>query len=660
MKNEKRLFNLQTIFQRKSIKYLFIAILISLFLFNIITGIGRHTFSTNFIILVGLVIINLSLYYYFSKFDYTIAKKKKIIGIIISFLASITLVLIFKSFFLYNYKDTTITLKKQVNNMQELGFIDNFIINNVKYSYDGNSYINTFTYDLCDAVDFDFSKTDTEIKIKKSKDIKITFKTDENIEIIDNNKSQIINSHGSNEYLYSVIGNRYISYKSIINTVLAIIMFSYYLYILYKFLINDKNNKKEKILVITLLTVMLIGLLYYNNFTRNCLYIDSTSYIKFDFHSFLHLKFSGRTPVYPTIIRINNIIFGNEYLSAVCILQYIIWFISICYLYKTILLFTKKDKLAYIASIIYAISPTIVAWNNIILTESLALSGTLVFIYYILKYIKENKISDAIKASILSLILTFHRPTSLIYVMFLIIFFIIKLIFDNKNRKKDLKGLIISSANLVIIIIYTIIFHRTYKFYSISDAVPRQTLFVTIQEGYYKDGNNEAIIKTIDDSLEKTSNDIWSTLREVLSNYELHEIRDFANYARKKNMKKYVQHIIDLTFQHIPIKFEGYSFLPINYTKILKYFPDLFSVINFGHVYIVMTINLILTILSWIKNKKVPFIYGGLSAFPLVIIFSSFIGTCAEFMRTAICCIPFVYISIFFFLNELNKNSEKK
>ena len=85
-----------------------------------------------------------------------------------------------------------------------------------------------------------------------------------------------------------------------------------------------------------------------------------------------------------------KILFSNYYLKFVCIFQYICWYISIIYLFKLISLLTNH-KIALWGSIIYSIVPAIVGWNCNILTESLALSGTLIYVYYVINYIKNNK-----------------------------------------------------------------------------------------------------------------------------------------------------------------------------------------------------------------------------------------------------------------------------
>lgn len=68
-------------------------------------------------------------------------------------------------------------------------------------------------------------------------------------------------------------------------------------------------------------------------------------------------------------------------------------------------------------------------------------------------------------------------------------------------------------------------------------------------------------------------------------------------------------------------------------------------------------------IYKWIKEKKVPWIHAGIFAFSFTIMVSSFIGTNAEYMRTSIGVVPFLYLSVAIFIDYLyriKKNCENK
>ncbi len=109
---------------------------------------------------------------------------------------------------------------------------------------------------------------------------------------------------------------------------------------------------------------------------------DSPTYIQAS-HIFLSGKIDSlRTPTYPLIIGICNVIFGeNIYKDVVIILQYISYLISIAFFYKLVLEFIKKPNLCFWLTLFYAIFSAISGWNNCILTESFAIAGSVFLLY---------------------------------------------------------------------------------------------------------------------------------------------------------------------------------------------------------------------------------------------------------------------------------------
>ena len=105
-------------------------------------------------------------------------------------------------------------------------------------------------------------------------------------------------------------------------------------------------------------------------------------------------------------------------------------------------------------------------------------------------------------------------------------------------------------------------------------------------------------------------------------------------------------------------RFEGYSYKNVNPNLVWmdNLLASLLNFITFGYAYIAIIIELILLVYKWLKNKKVPWLDCGLFAFPLIIIMSSFIGTNDEFMRTAICTVPFTFITYILLLHNIFQN----
>ena len=111
-------------------------------------------------------------------------------------------------------------------------------------------------------------------------------------------------------------------------------------------------------------------------------YYDTTSYI--DAWTSLqhgHLD-SLRTPVYPVFLHALSIIFGQQHylFIAICV-QHLIFLVSLFFFYKLLTYFCGSKRMLFWLSLIYGCFPAISSWNNCILTESLAISGTVFLLY---------------------------------------------------------------------------------------------------------------------------------------------------------------------------------------------------------------------------------------------------------------------------------------
>ena len=131
--------------------------------------------------------------------------------------------------------------------------------------------------------------------------------------------------------------------------------------------------------------------------------------------------------------------------NFVVLFQILISFIAVIYFYKTMKLTVKNKYIVSAITLLYAITPAIMGYDNCILTESLALSGYVFFMYNIIKYIKQSKLNNGIMAVIIAFILTFLRPTSLLLVGILFVFLIARFVFDRTNMKNDIKCFISST-----------------------------------------------------------------------------------------------------------------------------------------------------------------------------------------------------------------------
>ncbi len=645
----------------------------SLYLSYLICHIDNYSVKS----FIFLFLVIALLFLFFVKFCSKTANKNinKRNIIFLTIILSITVLVSNYKFFICSVIDTKIDFTVLNEDNQDQKFIDSIIINNVTYENQKNGFAQPISTQINNNIKLEkISNTDYSLFINKAFAIKIIFNDKvEKIKIKDGNEKEFIYQNNSktfngtknsitNTNIYKVKSNTTFNIYSFIRLLLSYQLIFFIVFNLIASFLSQES-KQAKCYLFTLLMVAIIGYLYHSNLTLNILYDDSPSYIDYKFNNLLKLKLDNSRPfIYPLIISLMKLLFANHYLDFVCHFQYLIWFISLIYLYKLIFLLSKNYKISSIFTILFALSPAVISWNDIILTESLALSGTTIFIYYIVNYIKTNKLSSGILAVIISLILAFHRSTSIILVIFLLCFWLLRFIFEKQNRKKDFKCFVGSLLSMTLIVIYAILFHQNYGIYSISDKMVWQTFFVNISQGYYKSSNNPDFIAKVESAkIKYPGNDVFSIAnvsQEVFYQYTLKESQEIINYCRNKNLKKYIIYITDLIKANSNVKFTGYTYSNgTNASNLWLHntMPELFNIITFAHAYIAILIELILLIYRWIKYKKVPWLDCGLFVFPLAIILSSFIGTYNEYMRTAICTLPFTYLTYVLFIIDFLK-----
>ena len=307
----------------------------------------------------------------------------------------------------------------------------------------------------------------------------------------------------------------------------------------------------------------------------------------------------------------------------------------------------------------YGISTAVIGWNTDILTESLALSITIFFTYCIINYIKLGKLKYGIFSIILALIITFLKPACIIYPIILFVFFILKFIVDKRKFKNDYKCITISAITILLIFVYAASFYKQYGVFSISLASVRQDLYVCINEGFYKNYDDKQIIKQIDESIQKTD-DKWDAVLDIQNRYGNQKCQEIIKTSKKNNFKEYMKYYYNTICTYYNTIFNSYYSLCISKaTNLACKLSNSSLFLKFSIVYYLILLEGILFIYKLIKYKKTDWINLGLFGFNFAIVIVSFIGTNSEFMRTAICTVPFSYIAIATILNDFINFNKK-
>lgn len=600
-------------------------------------------FGTKVTFMIGMffmLVLYCIFYLFFKNIDSKkIKKKSKTIIVITSIIVSLLVLVTNLDFFSKKYIPTTVSIyydkeSKTVENKKIP--IKGMVIDNVPQTIE------------------DEEKTGiVELSFSNCKEIIILLEKEETSEpiFIKDGEEEIQVQWQANTYSYLVQSNKTMSFFSIIRLLLSFIMIELLTYILC-FSIYYLYKEKKSLLLLTLAIIAIIRIIFYQETVLHITYNDSLEYQNYSVMKLFSGELQDRTPLYPLFLKVFMFICDDLWKNFVCIAQMILSFLSLIYLYKALRLMIKWETLIAIITFLYGSTIAVIGWDTALLTESIALSTTILFCYFIISYIKTTKLKYGVLSAILIFLMTFLRPSFIGFVAILFAFFLLKIIVDKTQRKKDTICLITSTVTIIMILGYMIAFYQQHDIFSITKASVRQDLYVCMHQGFYKNSKDEKFIKDVEESMQTQENQ-WQAMIKILGDYGNKRVQELVKISKKESRKQYIEYLINLVNIQSNEYFDSYYNLCVSDLPNIKYnFVRSFMFLKFSTVYIITMIEAAISLFLWIKNKRPDWIHLGLFGFITAILVTSFIGTNAEFMRTAICVVPFSYMAIGIIISE--------
>ena len=577
---------------------------------------------------------------------------------VISLFVACVITVVFSNFFVFSLKPTQITitpLDSKKSNVVIMSYLEvnHQVVDLKKYDIADGWY---HSYNLI--VSNDKTSHPLVINVDKCFNCKMVFEKrscSDRVKITwgQNNTEEInLYSKGESSIVKEISPIECQYFQSTIKGIASVIYLSFIIICFWNYFISFSIDKRK--VIIMFVAILVVRFLYYSKVNLLYMYPDSFTYT----YSTLKEIFTSldvRTPVYRFIVAFNGIIFGESFKLIITIIEQIVSsVVSILFFYKILKKLFSNNAIIFIFTIVYGINPALMGFDCVILTESFAISWFVVLLYFLISYIKEERIEYGIMSVFLAFLLTFLRPSSQIYMYCILLFLLIKaVIFRMKN---DFKCLLFSLLTVVLMLGYSFAFQQKYTLFSISDPMPRQLLYVVMEQKLYIDSKDQIFVNRIEESLENRNNEMsWDAMIDVMQYYTLNEVQEKSIQCIKNNPTKYIKYQIKLTKQLFFERFTGYNQYLINNNNGLVNILDILNIYTIGSVYVIMLIELIIVCYYWIKKKN-SWIHLGFFGFLIGTVLTTVIGTNAEFPRTMILVLPIEIICISIYLNILIKN----
>jgi len=161
--------------------------------------------------------------------------------------------------------------------------------------------------------------------------------------------------------------------------------------------------------------------------------LDTPSYLFAKDQLLTYFKLdSFRPPLYPLFLAITYNSIGTT------IAQNIIFLISVGFFYSILKMLLSNRRLIFVFMLIYVIHPAFIAYNYILMTESLSISLGTIYLFFLIRYIRQEKTKDCWIFHILTVILILIKPAFLFLLGISVGLFIYQVLFRRNIRRLGL------------------------------------------------------------------------------------------------------------------------------------------------------------------------------------------------------------------------------
>jgi hypothetical protein len=251
---------------------------------------------------------------------------------------------------------------------------------------------------------------------------------------------------------------------------------------------------------------------------------------------------TGRTPVYPLLIAFIRLFCADPYLTHVLVLfQILVFLLSIPFFERIALELTRSEKISFFVTLLYACCPHIIYWNRCTLTESLAITGMVFFVYHIMCYLRTNRTLHILSFHAILFLLIMLRPAFLYLLPAIMLFWIYHLIF--LKRKLDfLNGAFWTVLTGLLLFFYAQNIQKKTGVFSLTVVSTVNKYEFLKQNGLLDDVEPSSPVAVEIIGFRDTT--VVDEFKVLVNKYSYRKIEHFLQFEIKKNYRKYLSKVL--------------------------------------------------------------------------------------------------------------------
>ena len=379
---------------------------------------------------------------------------------------------------------------------------------------------------------------------------------------------------------------------------------------------------------------------------------DTTSYLKYHANILKGETDALRTPVYPYFIKLIGL-FGQQNLNDhVVAAQCVISFLSIILFYRIVHAAFKNRVLVFAATLVYGVMLPVINFDKLVLTESLSVTCTLLFIYMLVRYLQNPGNLKAALLSLFVLITIMLRPSFIYLLPLVIVFWVLRLVIFKKDRKKCLYGLAAAVVVMILIAGYSQLNERNAGFNGVSVVSNNNQVDVIFRAGIYHYGNDPQVSAAME-SNSKLKPGVKGI--NIMKKYNPDRMHRFIITCIKNQPVAYTRYLftkmIDLRSANIFAMYANFNSGPL--ARQMDFIQKAVFHINFIFLWWFVALSFLLIIVEWISWKQTPWLSLVLWLLIAAQIAVAIAGGYSEYQRLILPAMPALVILLFYYIDRL-------